>query len=93
MTALSKVLRDINQLETELIRFESRFGVRSQDFYGAITSGALDEFDALDEYRMAFVEWLALYKTWLSLDEKYHQLIARQPVALQIKANLEPVHA
>ena len=42
---------------------------------------------------MDFVEWLALYKTWLSLDEKYQQLIDRQPVALQIKANLEPVRA
>jgi len=49
----------------------------------------LEEFDALDEHRMEFIEWLALYKTWLSLDEKYHQLIARQPVALQIKTNLE----
>ena len=43
----------------------------------------------LDEYRMEFVEWLALYKTWTSFDEKYRQLVARQPVALQIKANLE----
>jgi hypothetical protein len=40
-----------------------------------------------------FIEWLALYKTRLSLDEKYRQLIARQPVRLQIKANLEPAHA
>ena len=38
---------------------------------------------------MDFVEWLALYKTWTSFDERYRQLMARQPVALQIKANLE----
>jgi hypothetical protein len=67
----------MSQLETALSRFETRYGVKSHDFYGAITSGALDEFDALDDYRMEFIEWLALYKTWLSLDEKYHQLIAR----------------
>ncbi len=48
-----------------------------------MTRGELEEFDALDEYRMDFVEWLALYKTWLSLDGKYRQLITRQPVALQ----------
>jgi len=59
--------------------------VKSSDFFQAITSGELDEFDALDEYRMEFVEWLALYKTWLSLNEKYRQLISRQPVAIQIK--------
>ncbi len=34
---------------------------------------------------MEFVEWLALYKTWMSLDEKYRQLLTRQPVAIQIK--------
>jgi hypothetical protein len=28
---------------------------------------------------------LALYKSWLSLNEKYRQLISRQPVAVQIK--------
>ena len=28
-------------------------------------------------------------QAWTGFDEKYRQLIARQPVALQIKANLE----
>lgn len=93
MTSLNELLQDMRRLEAELGRFETRFGVRSPDFYAAMVRGDLEEFDALDDYRMEFVEWLALYKTWLSLDEKYRQLIARQPVALQIKANLEPAHA
>ena len=93
MTSLNEMLKDMSKLETKLSRFETRFGVKSQDFYAAMMRGDLEEFDALDEYRMDFIEWLALYKTWLSLDEKYRHLIARQPVALQIKANLEPVHA
>jgi hypothetical protein len=93
MTALNKLVQDLNRLEAELGRFESRFGVKSQDFYQAMIEGDLDEFDALDEYRMDLVEWLALYKTWLTLDEKYRQVVGRQPVVLQIKANLEPVHA
>ena len=42
---------------------------------------------------MDFVEWLALYKMWMSFSERYRQLMARQPVALQIKANLEPSYA
>jgi hypothetical protein len=93
MTALTKLVRDLSKLEAELGRFETRFGVKSPEFYEAMVRGDLEEFDALDEYRMEFIEWLALYKTWLSLDEKYRQLIARQPVLLQIKANLEPAHA
>jgi len=90
---MRELIKDMSLLETGLHRFETRFGVKSQDFYDAMTQGELEEFDALDEYRMEFIEWLALYKTWLSLDEKYRQLIARQPVAFQIKANLELAHA
>ena len=93
MTTLSKSVRDLNTLDAELDRFENQFGVKSQEFYEAMMRGDLEEFDAVDEYRMAFIEWLALYKTWLSLDDKYQQLIARQPVLLQIKANLAPAHA
>jgi hypothetical protein len=55
--------------------------------------GDLADFDTLDEYRMTFIEWLSLYKTWLSLDKKYNQLIERQPIGLQIKANLNLTHA
>jgi hypothetical protein len=82
---LKDLMIDMIRLQVELSRFEEKFAVKSSDFYQAITSGELDEFDALDEYRLEFIEWLALYKTWLSLDEKYRQLIDRQPVAVQIK--------
>ncbi len=93
MTSLTELIKDMNRLETELSRFEIKFGVKSQDFYAGMARGDLEEFDALDDYRMEFIEWMALYKTWLSLDEKYRQLISRQPVALQMKANLELAHA
>lgn len=93
MTSLNKLVKDLSKLEAELSRFETRFGVKSQEFYEAMMRGDLEEFDALDDYRMEFIEWLALYKTWLSLDEKYCQVVARQPVVLQIKANLESARA
>ena len=88
MTALNELLQDLHRLELELGRFEAHFGVRSPDFYAAMMRGDLEEFDALGGYRQEFVDWLALYKTWLSLDDKYRRLSARQPVALQIKTNL-----
>jgi hypothetical protein len=91
--ALSQLLKDMGKLESELQRFEAWFGVKSGDFYAAMMRGDLEEIDALDDYRMEFVQWLALYKTWLSLDDRYRQLIGRQPIALQIKANLEPSFA
>jgi hypothetical protein len=82
---LKELIQDMSKLEIEFGRFEEKFGVKSHEFYRAITAGELDEFDELDEYRMEFIEWLALYKTWLSLDGKYQQLIDRQPIAIQIK--------
>ena len=87
---LRLLISDMTQLEGELGLFEKRFGVKSRDFYKAITAGELEEFDALDEFRMDFIEWLALYKSWLSLADKYRQLIDRQPIAVQIKT---AVHA
>lgn len=87
--SLNALLKDMGRLEAELQRFESRFGVKSQEFYQAMSRGDLEEFDALDDYRMEFVEWLALYKTWKSFDERYRQLMIRQPVAIQIKTNLD----
>jgi len=34
---------------------------------------------------LEFIEWLSLYKMWLSLNEKYQQLVTRQPIAILIK--------
>lgn len=93
MTTLHDLLYDTTRLESELSRFEVKFGIRSVDFYKAMMRGDLEEFDALDEYRMSFLEWLALYKTWLSFDEKYQQLMQRQPIAVQLKTNLEMAYA
>ncbi len=91
--ALNDLLKDMGRLEAQLQRFEARFGVKSQEFYDAMQRDDLEEFDALDDYRMEFVEWLALYKTWTSPDERYRQLVARQLVAIQIKTNLELAYA
>ena len=66
---IRELIEDMTRIETDLSRFEKRFGVKSTDFFRAMNTGELEEFDALDEYRMDFIEWLALYKTWLSLDE------------------------
>ncbi len=93
MAALHELLKDMRRLEEQMSKFELKYGVKSEDFYAAMMRGDLEEFDALDEYRMEFLEWLALYETWLALREKYRRLIRRQPVAIHIKTNLEPTHA
>ncbi len=72
--ALDDLPSDMKRLEEELRHFEARFGMKSQDFHDAVRRGDLGKFDALDDYRMEFVEWLALYKTWTNLDERYRRL-------------------
>ena len=93
MASLTALVRNISQLEHELGQFEIQFGIKSPEFYAAMIAGELADFDALDHYRMDFIKWLSLYKTWLSLDQKYQQLIARQPVMLHLKTNLAPSYA
>lgn len=93
MSNVNDLLQNMVSTESRLGGFETQFGVKSRDFYEAMMRGDLEGFDTLDEYRMVFIEWLALYKTWLSLDKKYQQLVTRQPVAMQIKTHLESVHA
>jgi hypothetical protein len=41
---------------------------------------------------MEFIEWLSLYKMWLSLNEKYQQLVIRQPIAISIKTTVRSQH-
>jgi len=82
---LKELIQEMSRLDLELSRFEQKFGVKSAQFYQAITAGELEEFDALDDYRLEFIEWLSWYKTWLSLANQYQQLISRQPIAIFIK--------
>ncbi len=82
---LKELIQEMSRLDLELSRFEQKFGVKSAQFYQAITAGELEEFDALDDYRLEFIEWLSWYKTWLSLADQYQTLITRQPIAIFIK--------
>lgn len=68
---LIDLIQGMNRLETELGSFEKHFGVKSAEFYEAMNNGELEEFDGLDDFRMEFIEWLSLYKTWRNLNESY----------------------
>ena len=42
---MKELIEDMGRLEVELHKFETRFGVKSADFYEAMTRGELEEFD------------------------------------------------
>jgi len=60
---LKDILNDINSLEEDLLRFERKYGVRSEAFYAAYMSG--EELDD-DAWVLDFTEWASVYRTWLS---------------------------
>ena len=55
---------EMKLLERRLTLYEEKYGVLSGDFYTALMSGQLDQFDAYDETRIDFTRWKGIYETW-----------------------------
>ncbi len=66
------ILADIHALEKELLDFERKFGVRSETFYAAYTSGEEPENDS---WVLDFGEWASVYRTWLTRQAEYRDEI------------------
>ena len=65
---LEALLADIHTLESDLLRFERKYGVRSETFYAAYQSGEEPEDDA---WVLDFGEWASVYHTWLARQAEY----------------------
>lgn len=70
-----EILADIHSLEEELLEFERRYGLRSEIFYAAYTSGEEPENDA---WVLDFTEWASVYRTWLTRQAEYRNEIQRR---------------
>ncbi len=76
---LREILADIHALETELLGFEHKYGIRSETFYAAYISGEEPEDEA---WMLDFGEWASVYRTWLARQAEYRNEISRlQPKA------------
>jgi len=69
---LREILADIHALETELINFERKYGVRSETFYAAYVNGEEPEDDS---WVLDFGEWASVYRTWLVRQADYRNEI------------------
>jgi len=66
-------------LETELLNFERKYGVRSETFYAAYVNGEEPEDDS---WVLDFGEWASVYRTWLARQAEYrHEVQRLQPQA------------
>ncbi|MBM4465252.1 MAG: hypothetical protein FJ014_06855 [Chloroflexi bacterium] len=69
--------------------FEDKYGILSQDFYQAMESGELSEFDDGEEPHFHdFLEWHGLYKVWLKREQAYRELLRQQPLPDQLRRTL-----
>jgi hypothetical protein len=71
---LGEILSDIHALETELLDFERKYGIRSETFYAAYISGEEPENDA---WVLDFGEWASVYRTWLARQAEYRNEVQR----------------
>jgi hypothetical protein len=71
---IQEYLVDIHVLEEELIAFERKYGVRSETFYAAYSSGEEPEDE---KWMLDFTEWASVYKTWLLRLGQYRDEVQR----------------
>lgn len=71
---IHEILRDIHSLEEELLDFERKYGLRSETFYTAYSSG---EKPGDDRWVLDFSEWASVYRTWLARQAEYRNEIQR----------------
>ena len=70
---------EMKLLERRLTLYEEKYGVLSEDFHAALTSGQLSEYDAYDESRSDFSRWKGIYETLCRRKNAYRkQLEGRQ---------------
>lgn len=71
---LWEILRDIHSLEEELLELERKYGLRSETFYAAYSSGEEPEDD---RWVLDFSEWASVYRTWLARQAEYRNEVQR----------------
>lgn len=67
-----ELLADIHALEEDLLRFERKYGVRSEVFYSAYAGGDEPEDD---NWVLDFTEWASVYRTWLARQAAYRDSV------------------
>jgi hypothetical protein len=61
---IHELVIEMKLLERRLTLYEEKYGVLSEDFYGALMAGKLERYDEYDETRADFSRWKGIYETW-----------------------------
>ncbi|MBN1581182.1 MAG: hypothetical protein JXA89_10800 [Anaerolineae bacterium] len=72
---------EMKLLERRLTLYEEKYGILSEDFYEALVTGKLAQYDEYDETRADFSRWKGIYATWLRRKEAYSAQIKQHNIA------------
>jgi hypothetical protein len=81
---------EMKLLERRLTLYEEKYGVLSEDFYTALMTGKLADYDSFDETRTDFSRWKGIYETWLRRKKAYTEQIGQREVAQALR--VQPVY-
>lgn len=79
---LDEVVREMNELEQHMQKFEWKYSIKSAEFYKLVLAGKIEETFELHE-------WLGLYKLWLNRRKKYLELLKSPSPLLNIDGPIE----
>jgi len=78
---IHELVIEMKLLERRLTLYEEKYGVLSEDFYSALMSGELSQYDEYDETRADFSRWKGIYETWLRRKQSYTEQIRQRDMA------------
>jgi len=81
---------EMKLLERRFSLYEEKYGILSADFYDALMSGKLADYDAYVETRADFSRWKGIYETWLRRERAYAQQIQQRGVERVLR--LQPAY-
>ncbi len=81
---------EMKLLERRLTLYEEKYGVLSEDFYAALMSGKLAQYDDYDETRADFSRWKGIYETWLRRKQAYSTQIKERELVDSLR--FQPVY-
>lgn len=87
---IHELVIEMKLLERRLTLYEEKYGVLSEDFYAAIMSGKLAEYDSYDETRADFSRWKGIYETLQRRKATYRKQLEGQELAKVMR--FQPVY-
>ena len=78
---IHELVVEMKLLERRLTLYEEKYGVLSEDFYTALMSGQLEQYDEFDETRADFSRWKGIYETWLRRKKSYTDQMQQHDLA------------